>query len=234
MWKESIDLKVRALCLSSHQADSKLREEEKRALRYLETRRDCNSVQAVSVVEEDNVELFFSFPDSCLFFRSRTQNISTQCCTAPLNVTSPGGCLMHVCFIPTAHGVLRQRAGYVVQGDNLSRVSGHDQTKRDWEWVRRGRSHQRPGQLRLAPGNSPDPNRTSLVSKAPRRLSSLVATDWLGSPLWWCTHDAILKEIRLDLPVGARLKSRMCWRLVRIKQDEEIKGCFKMLQTAVW
>lgn len=32
-----------------HQADSKLREEEKRALRYLETRRDCNSVQAVSV-----------------------------------------------------------------------------------------------------------------------------------------------------------------------------------------
>lgn len=31
-----------------HQADSKLREEEKRALRYLETRRDCNSVQAVS------------------------------------------------------------------------------------------------------------------------------------------------------------------------------------------
>lgn len=30
------------------QADSKLREEEKRALRYLETRRDCNSVQAVS------------------------------------------------------------------------------------------------------------------------------------------------------------------------------------------
>lgn len=33
----------------SVQADSKLREEEKRALRYLETRRDCNSVQAVSV-----------------------------------------------------------------------------------------------------------------------------------------------------------------------------------------
>lgn len=32
-----------------HQADSKLREEEKRALRYLETRRDCNSVQAVSI-----------------------------------------------------------------------------------------------------------------------------------------------------------------------------------------
>ena len=30
------------------QADAKLREEEKRALRYLETRRDCNSVQAVS------------------------------------------------------------------------------------------------------------------------------------------------------------------------------------------
>ncbi|KAJ4922343.1 hypothetical protein JOQ06_022547, partial [Pogonophryne albipinna] len=29
------------------QADSKLREEEKRALRYLETRRDCNSVQAL-------------------------------------------------------------------------------------------------------------------------------------------------------------------------------------------
>ncbi len=34
-----------------HQADSKLREEEKRALRYLETRRDCNSVQAVSVTQ---------------------------------------------------------------------------------------------------------------------------------------------------------------------------------------
>lgn len=32
-----------------YQADSKLREEEKRALRYLETRRDCNSVQAVSI-----------------------------------------------------------------------------------------------------------------------------------------------------------------------------------------
>ncbi len=31
------------------QADGKLREEEKRALRYLETRRECNSVQSVSV-----------------------------------------------------------------------------------------------------------------------------------------------------------------------------------------
>lgn len=31
------------------QADAKLREEEKRALRYLETRRECNSVQAVSI-----------------------------------------------------------------------------------------------------------------------------------------------------------------------------------------
>lgn len=31
------------------QAETKLREEEKRALRYLETRRECNSVQAVSV-----------------------------------------------------------------------------------------------------------------------------------------------------------------------------------------
>lgn len=173
---------MRALCLSSHQADSKLREEEKRALRYLETRRDCNSVQAVSVAQEDNVELFFSFPDSCLFFRSRTRDISTQRRTAPLNVTSPGVCLMHVCFIPTAHGVLRQRAGHVLQGDNFSRVSGHDQTKRDWEWVRRGRSHQRPGQLRLAPGNSHDPNLSSLVSKTPRRSSSLVAADWLGIP----------------------------------------------------
>lgn len=33
------------------QADAKLREEEKRALRYLETRRECNSVQAVSVLD---------------------------------------------------------------------------------------------------------------------------------------------------------------------------------------
>lgn len=40
------------------QADAKLREEEKRALRYLETRRECNSVQAVSV----NYVLF------CFFF----------------------------------------------------------------------------------------------------------------------------------------------------------------------
>lgn len=32
-------------------ADTKLREEEKRALRYLETRRECNSVQAVSVID---------------------------------------------------------------------------------------------------------------------------------------------------------------------------------------
>lgn len=37
-----------------HQADSKLREEEKRALRYLETRRDCNSVQAVSITHKYN------------------------------------------------------------------------------------------------------------------------------------------------------------------------------------
>lgn len=43
-------------CICSHvfsylclQADAKLREEEKRALRYLETRRECNSVQAVSI-----------------------------------------------------------------------------------------------------------------------------------------------------------------------------------------
>lgn len=34
----------------SLQADAKLREEEKRALRYLETRRECNSVQAVSQI----------------------------------------------------------------------------------------------------------------------------------------------------------------------------------------
>jgi len=39
------------VCVHFHQADSKLREEEKRALRYLETRRDCNSVQAVSVLQ---------------------------------------------------------------------------------------------------------------------------------------------------------------------------------------
>lgn len=31
------------------QADAKLKEEEKRALRYLETRRECNSVEAVSL-----------------------------------------------------------------------------------------------------------------------------------------------------------------------------------------
>lgn len=36
------------MCL---QADAKLREEEKRAIRYLETRRECSSVQAVSVFE---------------------------------------------------------------------------------------------------------------------------------------------------------------------------------------
>lgn len=33
---------------ASGQADAKLKEEEKRALRYLETRRECNSVEAVS------------------------------------------------------------------------------------------------------------------------------------------------------------------------------------------
>lgn len=33
---------------ASAQADAKLKEEEKRALRYLETRRECNSVEAVS------------------------------------------------------------------------------------------------------------------------------------------------------------------------------------------
>lgn len=49
--------------LPSRQADSKLREEEKRALRYLETRRDCNSVQAVSVAQENSDSHFHI----CLF-----------------------------------------------------------------------------------------------------------------------------------------------------------------------
>lgn len=43
-----------------HQADSKLREEEKRALRYLETRRDCNSVQAVSITQMYDVASCFA------------------------------------------------------------------------------------------------------------------------------------------------------------------------------
>lgn len=43
------------LCVSL-QADAKLREEEKRALRYLETRRECNSVQAVSVFKRNRSE----------------------------------------------------------------------------------------------------------------------------------------------------------------------------------
>lgn len=55
------------LCLPSRQADSKLREEEKRALRYLETRRDCNSVQAVSVAQGSSGELRLSF-SHCFFF----------------------------------------------------------------------------------------------------------------------------------------------------------------------
>lgn len=42
-----------------HQADSKLREEEKRALRYLETRRDCNSVQAVSITQVHKYNVVF-------------------------------------------------------------------------------------------------------------------------------------------------------------------------------
>lgn len=37
------------VCSASAQADAKLKEEEKRALRYLETRRECNSVEAVSI-----------------------------------------------------------------------------------------------------------------------------------------------------------------------------------------
>lgn len=44
-----------------HQADSKLREEEKRALRYLETRRDCNSVQAVSITTGLRCGIFISY-----------------------------------------------------------------------------------------------------------------------------------------------------------------------------
>ncbi len=53
---QPIRLHSREACVCSHvlsclclQADTKLREEEKRALRYLETRRECNSVQAVSI-----------------------------------------------------------------------------------------------------------------------------------------------------------------------------------------
>ena len=46
------------VCVCFPQADSKLREEEKRALRYLETRRDCNSVQAVSITHEYGVLYF--------------------------------------------------------------------------------------------------------------------------------------------------------------------------------
>lgn len=39
---------IHSLIVCVLQADTKLREEEKRAVRYLETRRECNSVQAVS------------------------------------------------------------------------------------------------------------------------------------------------------------------------------------------
>lgn len=57
----------------SRQADSKLREEEKRALRYLETRRDCNSVQAVSIApDHDGVSW------SCVMWQQYVQTKQTS------------------------------------------------------------------------------------------------------------------------------------------------------------
>lgn len=44
----SLDILKNDCYFASGQADAKLKEEEKRALRYLETRRECNSVEAVS------------------------------------------------------------------------------------------------------------------------------------------------------------------------------------------
>lgn len=52
-------------CVYFHQADSKLREEEKRALRYLETRRDCNSVQAVSITQQYVAVCCFAESSAC-------------------------------------------------------------------------------------------------------------------------------------------------------------------------
>lgn len=61
-------------------------------------------------------------------------------------------------FLPllifAVNGVLRQCASNIVQGDHLSRMSGHDQTKWDREWVRQDCSHQRLSQLRFALENS--------------------------------------------------------------------------------
>lgn len=71
-----------------------------------------------------------------------------------LSLISPE--LFLLLFISPVNGVLRQRTGDVVQGDHLSRVSRHDQTKWDREWVRPDGSHQRLSQLRFATGNRPD------------------------------------------------------------------------------
>lgn len=72
------------LCVSL-QADAKLREEEKRALRYLETRRECNSVQAVSVFKRNRSSFtvlnvcFQTVPSSAhVIFSVLMQNIITE------------------------------------------------------------------------------------------------------------------------------------------------------------
>lgn len=67
-------------------------------------------------------------------------------------------CVVSWVFLPllifAVNGVLRQCASNIVQGDHLSRMSGHDQTKWDREWVRQDCSHQRLSQLRFALENS--------------------------------------------------------------------------------
>lgn len=87
------------LCLPSRQADSKLREEEKRALRYLETRRDCNSVQAVSVAQGSSGELRLSFSHCFFFLISHTHrlDISPQKYNASFRKSGPVNVLLCVC-----------------------------------------------------------------------------------------------------------------------------------------
>lgn len=102
---------------------------------------------------------------------------------------------LHMCclwvFLPllifAVNGVLRQCASNIVQGDHLSRMSGHDQTKWDREWVRQDCSHQRLSQLRFALENSLNKSlcicttslcdsMTSLVNLKPSRRFTQKAT----------------------------------------------------------
>lgn len=110
-------------------------------------------------------------------------------------------CVVSECLLIFAvNGVLRQCASNIVQGDHLSRMSRHDQTKWDREWVRQDCSQQRLSQLRFALENSLNKSLCICTTSLCDSMTSLVN---LKPSRWFTQRETCEVEARCGRSVTA-------------------------------